>query len=367
MEQNRIFGLDLMRAAAIIMVLCSHVLWIYPESKGFLVEIFKLFGFWGVEIFFVLSGFLIGRILYRLYLKEDFTTKTMFYFLKRRWFRTLPNYYLVLLLNIVIALIIGTSLKDVVFYPFFLQNFAWTMKPFFTESWSLSVEEFAYLFLPLAFLFCSFLVRPKNKSRAFFIIVFILTLLFLIFKLAYQLTTENIDINQWNLSLKAVVIYRIDSILIGVLAAWFSMVFVDIWKSKRFLFALIGLVFVGFMYVGVGFFRLLIDTHPFFWNVLYLPLTSITFSLFLPFLSEWKAESNWLTNSITFTSKISYSIYLLHYGVVLQLMKYFISTEAFSTSMLHGFTFAYLLITFLLSFLLYRYFEKPIMDLRDRY
>ena len=128
---NRIFGLDLMRATAILMVLCSHLLWIYPNANHIVSQVFTLFGFWGVEIFFVLSGFLIGKILYKLYLQEDFTIKTVFYFLKRRWFRTLPNYIFVLLLNIVIGIFIGFSITAVGCYFFFLPYFASTLKSFF--------------------------------------------------------------------------------------------------------------------------------------------------------------------------------------------------------------------------------------------
>lgn len=72
-SSKRIFGLDLMRAVAIMMVLCAHILSIYPHSSASITQLFSFFGFWGVELFFVLSGFLVGSILYNTYLKEDFT------------------------------------------------------------------------------------------------------------------------------------------------------------------------------------------------------------------------------------------------------------------------------------------------------
>ncbi|ESU29263.1 acyltransferase family protein [Flavobacterium limnosediminis JC2902] len=348
------------------MVLCSHILWIYPQDNGLLSQVFVLFGFWGVELFFVLSGFLIGKILYKSYVEQDFTLQSVFCFLKRRWFRTLPNYFLVLLLNVVIAFIIGLSLTDIGYYLFFLQNFATTMKPFFPESWSLSVEEFAYMFMPLALLLSSFLIKHKNKSKRFISVVLILILMFFINKVIYQLTSSNTTLEQWNLSLKEVVVYRIDSILIGVVAAWVSLNFSEFWKKHTVLFVSIGCVFIGLMYVGVGYFRILIDSYPFFWNVLYLPVTSITFVFFLPFLSQWENAPKWIVRPVTFVSLVSYSVYLLHYSIVLQLMKYFLDTPRFTMMQLHGFTFGYLVLTFFLSFLLYKYFEKPMMNLRDR-
>jgi peptidoglycan/LPS O-acetylase OafA/YrhL len=150
-NHTRIFGLDLMRTIAILMVLSGHCLWIYPQDDSLFHQLLQLFGFFGVEIFFVLSGFLIGKILYHLYLKDDFSLATVFYFLKRRWFRTFPNYYLVLLINILIAGFIGQETPKLWRYFFFLQNFKITMLPFFTESWSLSIEEFAYIVLPFLF------------------------------------------------------------------------------------------------------------------------------------------------------------------------------------------------------------------------
>jgi peptidoglycan/LPS O-acetylase OafA/YrhL len=365
-SSNRIFGLDVMRATAIVMVLCSHILWIYPGSNGIISQVFILFGFWGVEIFFVLSGFLIGKILYKLYIKEDFTIHSVFYFLKRRWFRTLPNYYLILILNCFITLFISESLENIGLYFLFMQNFVTTLPEFFTESWSLSVEEFAYLFAPFALLLASILVKPKNKSRRFISVVLFLIMVFVINKIIYRFTTSNTTIEQWNVSLKSVVVYRIDSILIGVVASWLSLNYTAFWQKKKISLAFLGCMLIVLMFVGVGFFRILIDTHPFFWNVLYLPITSIIFALFLPVLSQWQSAPDWFSKPVTFVSLVSYSVYLLHYGIVLQLMKYCIDTTVFSTSQLHLFTFSYLGITFFLSFLLYKYFEKPIMNLRDK-
>ena len=110
--EKRIFGLDLMRAMAIIMVMCSHTLWIVPEMRGITRMIFSAFGILGVDIFFVLSGFLIGRILYKMYVSKEFDFKDMTYFWVRRWFRTLPNYYLALIVNILVAVYIGNQLPD---------------------------------------------------------------------------------------------------------------------------------------------------------------------------------------------------------------------------------------------------------------
>ena len=365
-NKTRVFGLDLMRAIAIVMVLSGHCLWVFPESKRFLYQLFVLFGFFGVEIFFVLSGFLIGKILYQLYLKDDFSITTVFYFLKRRWFRTLPNYFLILILNIVIATTVGYSVTSLWRYFFFLQNFKVTMLPFFPESWSLSVEEFAYIILPFFLLVFAILFKPKNKPHFFLLTIISLILIFFCNKIYYQNTTTNITIDQWNISLKSVVLYRLDSIFIGVFCSWVYFNCNSFWqKSKSVLFVL-GTLFFAFLFVGIGHFGLFIETHPILWNVFYLPFVSVAVACFLPFLSEWKEEKSMLYKPVTFISIISYSIYLLHYSIVLQLMKDYIPLNSQNQPLLYAFVMVYIVITFILSYLFYRFYEKPMMNLRDK-
>ena len=365
---KRVFGLDFMRATAISLVLSSHCLWIYPENSGIFSQILPLFGFLGVEIFFVLSGFLIGKILYQLIVfDEDFTFSKVFFFLKRRWFRTLPNYFFVLLINVGIAFLFSYSVESIWKYFFFIQNFSSPMLVFFPESWSLSIEEFAYLLFPIILFFILKFLNPKNKSNIFLISTIGLIFFFVFTKIYYYLTTTNTTLIQWNVSLKAVVVYRLDSIFIGILFSWLYYNCNFIWKKYKFLFAFFGVFLMVLMFVCVGFFRFLIDSQPFFWNVLYLPFTSISIAFFLPFLSELKKNNiSFLQKSITFISKISYSIYLIHYSIVLQIMKYYVETINYTKLQLHVFTFSYLIITVLLSWFLFQFYEKPIMNRRDK-
>jgi peptidoglycan/LPS O-acetylase OafA/YrhL len=365
-SENRIFGLDLMRAMAILMVVFGHCVWIFPITNGLFHQLLVLSGFFGVEVFFVLSGFLIGKILYQLYLKEDFTFKTVFYFLKRRWFRTLPNYYLVLLINIGVAGIVGYPLFYLWKYFFFLQNWNTTMLSFFPESWSLSVEEFAYLILPVFLLLLGIIVKPSHKPKFFLWSVIVLILIFFCNKIYYQNITENTTLTQWNMSLKAVVMYRLDSIFIGVLCSWVYCNFITFWQRSKYIFFVLGTLIFLFQFVAIGYFGLLIETHPALWNVFYLPLISVAVACFLPFLSDWRTEKSIVQKPVIFISLISYSVYLLHYSIVLQLLKHYIHYDSQNPVQLYGFVAAYVGITFSLSYLLYRFYEKPIMDMRDK-
>ena len=92
-EKNRIFGLDIMRTFAILAVMFGHSIFFLPTSIKDQLHAFVIDG---VNIFFVLSGFLIGGILIRDFEKKK-TIKVLFNFWIRRWFRTLPNYFLILI------------------------------------------------------------------------------------------------------------------------------------------------------------------------------------------------------------------------------------------------------------------------------
>ncbi len=365
--QQRIFGLDVMRAAAILFVVFSHALWIFPEAKGSFVDLLRLMGVLGVEIFFVLSGFLIGRILFRIFTKDEFVTKDLNYFLIRRWFRTLPNYYLVLLINIAIAAYFGREYPETLWkYFFFLQNAVEGMDLFFTESWSLPIEEFAYIICPFLFYLAMIFKWKVSKEKVFLIITFLIIGFFTGTKLVYNQLTPLSDMTYWNINLKAVVLFRIDAIYYGVLAAYISLMKPKTWKSNKGLLLLIGFfAFILFHYI-IGYKNLIIQDYPFLWNVVYLPFCSLCIACSLPFLSQWKSAPKLFLKPITVISLISYSMYLLHYSIILQLMRYFRPIESLNTDEKLVFVLVYLLLTIFLSLILYRIYEKPMMDLRDR-
>lgn len=365
-HSKRIFGLDLMRVTAILMVLSSHILWIYPPLSNPLVTLFHWFGYLGVEVFFVLSGFLIGGILLKLFIHNEFALKNILWFLKRRWYRTLPNYYLVLVLNLLIAILVGYNVVDVWKYFFFWQNLTTPMSAFFTESWSLSIEEYAYILVPVILGLMVHVFKPVNKSKFFLQIVCGLILVFILTKVAWHTQHSTPTKEQWNLGLKSVVAFRLDAIFIGVLFSWLHFSCQTFWVKYQVHLAFLGLFLLLFLTFGIASFDVSLQSHPFFWSVLYLPLNSVAIALFLPMLSKWRRlKISWMEKPIVHISKISYSVYLLHYGVILQLMKYYFPTETLSMQALHAYALIYLGLTFLLSTLLYRYFEKPIMDLRS--
>ena len=148
---NRIYGLDILRAMAILFVVYAHGSYLLRNVLP--IDLVNILVLDGVAIFFVLSGYLIGGILIKQFDQGSANPAGLSRFWVRRWFRTLPNYFLVL--GILVAYQVSTSdlrLADVGSYFLFLQNFASKHPRFFPEAWSISIEEWFYLLVPSALL-----------------------------------------------------------------------------------------------------------------------------------------------------------------------------------------------------------------------
>ena len=362
---KRIFGLDLLRVISIVLVLCSHTSLIYPPSSSLLSKAVDLSGFFGVELFFVMSGFLIGGIIFKQFVGKDYGIKTMAVFLYRRLMRILPNYYLIVFINIAIWLWFGYALTQTWKYFFFFQNFATPLLPFFPESWSLPIKEFGYLIAVILLYLFSLMFKRVSRKSIFIGVIVGMIIFFFSCKIYYNFHTHNTTMLQWDVSLRSVVIYRVDTVLLGVLFGFIASEYPIFWKRQQYKFAVVGFLLIGLLLFCLGYLRLTILDFPWFWNVLCLPMNALGLVCFLPFFSEWKMAPVRYAQPVIFFSEISYAIYLLHYSIVLFLMKHFIDTTAFTMMQLHLFTIAYLAITVFLSILMYTYFEKPMMKLRE--
>ena len=115
-DSDRVYGLDILRAIAIMFVAIGHGSNLLPKKFATIIDSFV---FDGVSIFFVLSGFLIGRILISKITKEGINFKILMTFWKRRWFRTLPNYFLILILLCVLNLSFNPEFDFRKIYKFF--------------------------------------------------------------------------------------------------------------------------------------------------------------------------------------------------------------------------------------------------------
>jgi peptidoglycan/LPS O-acetylase OafA/YrhL len=156
----RLAGLDTLRALAIALVLLTHYNGFVARGSifGFLGDV----GWAGVDLFFVLSGYLIGnQLLAPAARGESLSLKAFF---ARRLLRTLPNYYVVLAVYLLLphSAIWGKTMAPAWRYLTFTQNFGLRYGETFTHSWSLCIEEQFYLLLPLAVLL---LVGTRRSPR----------------------------------------------------------------------------------------------------------------------------------------------------------------------------------------------------------
>jgi len=147
---QRLRGLDLLRAAAIVLVLMTHYCGFVSGHATF--DVIGKVGWAGVDLFFVLSGYLIGnQLLAPAARGEPLSLKAFFV---RRLLRTLPNYYVVLVVYWLLPgpPLGGSSMAAPWRFLTFTQNFGLAYGQTFTHSWSLCIEEQFYLLLPLVVL-----------------------------------------------------------------------------------------------------------------------------------------------------------------------------------------------------------------------
>jgi peptidoglycan/LPS O-acetylase OafA/YrhL len=151
--------LDGLRAAAVFLVIISHWLSDYTIINNF------PFGEIGVDIFFVLSGFLISSILLQSrqnYYQNNLTSrlKLIKLFIIRRTLRIFPIYYLTIISLYFVANKTGTNIKhDFVYYLTYTSNINFYLKNswdgIISPLWSLAVEEQFYLIWPWIILYTS--------------------------------------------------------------------------------------------------------------------------------------------------------------------------------------------------------------------
>lgn len=354
---NRNFGLDVIRALAILLVLLSHCTYIIPEFNQTLTDGIRLLGATGVDIFFVLSGYLIGGILLKQIESGKTELKDLFRFWKRRWFRTLPNYFVVLIINIVLGIFFTRYLPNGVWRYFpFLQNFTTPHADFFTEAWSLSIEEYAYLILPvIIYGFLLFYKRTKG-SKLFFISTFVTILLLCIIKLKFYMSSDIENYKDWSLQFRKIVIYRLDAIYYGFLLVYLMSKYSFFKMNKTKLFVT-GIILFLVLHIFIVSSDVLPHNYKVFYTFLYLPFVSLSIALIFP--SMLKLKGNVFKSIITYISTRSYSIYLINYSIVLLSLKHFLEPSLTSVII-------YLLITFILSEVLYRYVEIPFLRLRHK-
>ncbi len=155
----RLHGLDTLRALAIVVVMVFHLGGYLPPALAPVADL----GWMGVDLFFVLSGFLIGSQLLQPCARGEYVDVPAFY--ARRAYRILPAYFVVLALYGVIPAwreqaLLPAAWKFVTFTMNLVMNYPAELA--FSHAWSLCVEEHFYLVLPWLVVWC--LRRPSMRK-----------------------------------------------------------------------------------------------------------------------------------------------------------------------------------------------------------
>lgn len=167
-------GLDGIRFIAIFMVIFHHCSFNYQKDSVFILERLTTLGGNGVDLFFILSAFLITKILL-----ENKGSKNYYNaFYARRILRIFPLYYLLLIITFIVLPMFNhpyiEKWSDIeqIWYWFFLSNFAIAEKGSFghgmvDNTWSLAIEEQFYLVWP----FLNSIFNIKNLRRFCWLII----------------------------------------------------------------------------------------------------------------------------------------------------------------------------------------------------
>jgi peptidoglycan/LPS O-acetylase OafA/YrhL len=351
---GRSFGLDLLRATSIVVVVLHHaddlLDAVIPSNPG-------LSAVDGVDLSFILSGYLIGRILLR-YAEADHLPwhRRLLDFMQRRWLRTLPNYYLFLLINIALVffgLAPGVLHVNTLAYFGFMQNLVVHLGLFFHESWSLAVEEWFYLLFPLAtVLFTA--VGPWRARSVFPWIILAFLVVPAVLRLVVMPHISSVHV--MNLQVRTLVPLRLDTLGFGVLAAWCAHRWPVAWARHRwpaFVLGLVGYVLVaGYRPIGGVAYQ----------GTWYFTCSAASLALALPLLSAWRAIGPW-TVPITFLGSISYALYLVHLPVRHLFLPL---VSGCSPGTVVGMYVLYWGVCVLLAAAVHRYYERPFMAYRDR-
>lgn len=342
---NTIPSLNGIRAASITLVFIAHA------GASNLIP-----GGFGVTVFFFLSGFLITTLLRREFIKNQSISLQGFFI--RRAYRILPPFYLALLFSyllLALDLLPGpATLTGGMLLAAHIGNYA---QIFFAEFpppmgtgvyWSLAVEEHFYLFFP----FLAIFLLKTNKPKVAIITLGLIATTVLMLRI--YLVNEGAHPNRTYMATDT----RIDSILFGCILAFIKNPAIEtpfkITALQKWLVLVASAILLTFCFVyRDDYFR---ETYRYtIQGVALMPL------FYLSIIDSKSIVFSWLNfKPIDFFGKLSYTFYLLHYVVIYAVGHSFGTSKTWS-AVIAAF------VTFLLSYLSYRYLELPIGRMRNRY
>jgi peptidoglycan/LPS O-acetylase OafA/YrhL len=164
---SKLYGLDHLRTLAIVLVLVFHYAALFPHPAW--LEAISKFGWTGVDLFFVLSGYLIAsQLFYQIAQQQTISLKTFFL---KRFFRIIPAYLVVVGIYFCFPYVHEReALAPLWKYLSFTLNLGLDLRTqgTFSHAWSLCIEEQFYFFLPLILIG---LVHFKLLKKGFWLLI----------------------------------------------------------------------------------------------------------------------------------------------------------------------------------------------------
>jgi peptidoglycan/LPS O-acetylase OafA/YrhL len=352
-RKPRVLGLDLLRITASLSIIGFHGNSSVFLGKNLAFQVLGHNGYLAVDIFFVLSGWLLTRQVLRM--RSSFTSGWAFAwrFWTRRWARILPPYLLVIMVLFLFGnallphlhrdpvLLSSLTFPQLLVHALFLQ----TLFPpnALGVSWSLVTEEWFYLLLPLVILLIVPRLRSWKMVMGFGCAVLLVPAVVRVIMLA---TPEH-----------ASIVYtpqaRFEGLVVGSLLAAASLA-APWWERviarRQLLFAIGLIVMLPILLAGIS--------HSWAFNVFGLLGFSLCLGLLMPFLSQlrWPQRAP-LAGIIlvAYLSELTYPLYLLHM---------FRPTFSTTSSVKLAVLFAVLLLVAATA--LHLGVERPFLALRDR-
>ena len=351
---KRSASLDFLRGSAAFAVAIPH----YLTTDAPFQPLTEAVAISGVEVFFVLSGFVLAPQIVDWVVGRPW--RNLGVFLARRWMRTIPPYLVALAAA---ALMTGSFFSaDSLRYAFYVENLyqAANAADFYPVAWSLAVEEWFYLlFAPLLFVVGRALGRSDRKLDVVFAVLVIAGVA------AIRLRFGSPD---WDLNIRRVTIFRIDSIV------WGYLLFLALERRMPFrarvncdatlLARLAALGLAALALTALELFIAAIAVKGGIGAQRAFPYSSALFGMsWVWFFREAEPvfRPSWL-RSFSFTiGRISYSAYLFHIILVMAL-KPRIATWPLPAQLA-----LYLAILFAFGLVFWRGFERPILAARPNY
>jgi peptidoglycan/LPS O-acetylase OafA/YrhL len=318
---NRYPFLHGLRVLAILSVIQFHVTWIFAGEQGIRIDqdfvASSLTVFFGMDLFFILSGFLIGSILLRSL--ETSGTQNLRRFYIRRISRTFPSYYLVLT-YLALTTALTASQKAHLFYEYiYATNFLSLLRVDIVMfwGWSLALEEQFYLTVPLLFFFL-YRVKSDRARLAFLVAIWLSALVIRVIVYVHRAPWTDLQLYE---ALYFRPHTRFDTLIAGIILAFVHARYgtaITAWLKAPFHRALLAVPSLGCLWIllkpalfGAEHVQIV---HVFAWGT----ITSVMYFAWLILLLH---GDGWIHRALSFSifrriATLGYGVYLTHIPIL---------------------------------------------------